>query len=82
MLLPDKHISLAESLIGLGAFLLSKLRRPTSLDTLHDHVVAARETHELPAFHDFDSMVLAVLFLYSIGVVEMTESGAIRRCAS
>lgn len=82
MLLPDKHISLAESLLGLGAFLLAKLERPRSVDQLHELVTAARETPDLPGYHDFDSVVLAVLFLYLVGAVEMTNSGAIRRCVS
>lgn len=82
MLLPDKHISLAESLLGLGAFVLAQLDRPRSIDFLHERAAAARGTPELPAYHDFDSVVLAVLFLYSIGAIEMTNSGAIRRCAS
>jgi len=82
MLLPDKHISLAESVVGLGAFLLSELSRPRSVDRLHERVSAACESQELPAYHNFDSVVLAIIFLYTIGAVEITESGAIRRCAS
>ena len=82
MLLPDKHISLAESLLGLGAFILDELRQPRSIDWLDGRVGMARETNSLPSFHDFDSVVLAVLFLYSIGAIEMTGDGGIRRCAS
>ena len=82
MLLPDKHISLAESVLGLGAFLLNELDHPRSIDRLHERIATARETRDLPGFHDFDSLLLAILFLYSIGAVEMTHDGGIRRCAS
>jgi len=82
MLLPDKHVSLADSLLGLGAFILDELRQPHSVDWLHERVGIARETRTLPSFHDFDSLILAVLFLYSIGAIEITGDGGIRRCAS
>jgi hypothetical protein len=82
MLLPDKHIFLAESLLGLGAFILGQLDRPKSIDDIHSRVYQANETEELPAFHNFESVTLAVLFLYTIGAVEMIDSGDVRRCVS
>ncbi|MCH8823866.1 MAG: hypothetical protein IH984_10200 [Planctomycetes bacterium] len=82
MLLPEKHICLAESILGLGAFIIEQLDRARSVDQLHDRVSEACEGPELPAYHDFDSILLAVLFLFSIGAVEMTNTGSIRRCAS
>src|SRR5207249_484710 len=82
MLLPDRHISLAESILGLGGFVLGELDGPQSVDRLYAQVVAARDSHELPAYHDFDAVLLALLFLYSLGAVELTESGGVRRCAS
>lgn len=81
MLLPDKHITLAESLLGLGAFLLDELRKPMTIDQLHRRVYQKRETSDLPAFHDIDNLLLAVLFLYSIGAVELADGGRLRRCA-
>ena len=82
MLLPDKHITLAESIIGLGGFVLSVLDRPKTADQIYQRVKEARDDKSLPAFHDLDSVMLAVLFLYLIGAVEGTESGGIRRCVS
>ena len=82
MLLPDKHISLGESLLGLGAFIIEELRQPRSIDWLHERVEDARQTNRLPGFHDFDSLLLAILFLYTLDAIEMTKDGAIRRCAS
>lgn len=83
MLLPDKHITLAESLLGLGAFLIEELlESPKSIDRLHERVTTASESSSLPAYHDFDAMLLAILFLYSIGVVELGENGGVRLCDS
>ncbi len=80
MLLPDKHISVAESLLGLGAFLLERLEVQLSIDDLHELVESSIETEGLPAYHDFDAVTLALLFLYSIDAVELTESGMLKRC--
>lgn len=82
MLLPEKHITLAESILGLGGLLLEALDRPRTLDYLFRHVRALREQNEIAAFHDFDTVTLAVLFLYSVGAVESTQTGAISRCGS
>ena len=82
MLLPDKHISMAESVLGLGAFVLGILDEPMTPDKIHSRVLAATEDGRLPARHGYDSVVLALLFLYSVEAVEMTDSGGVRRCAS
>lgn len=81
MLLPDKHITLAESILGLGAFLLQVLDRPKTTDQLYLRVREMRENRTLPAFHDLDSILLALSFLYVIGAIELTDTGAVRRCA-
>jgi hypothetical protein len=82
MLLPDKHITLAESILGLGAVVLSALDRPRSIDDLYHIVQKARTDGSLPAFYNFDSVLLALLFLYSVGLIEATDTGGVRRCAS
>jgi hypothetical protein len=82
MLLPDRHISLAESILGLGGFILGELDGPQSVDRLYARVTAARDNHDLPAYHDFDAVLLAILFLYSLGAIELTDSGGVRRCDS
>jgi len=84
VLLPDKHITLAESILGLGSFVLASLLElgPQSLDRLYARIARASETPELPAYHDFDALFLATLFLYSIGAVELTDGGGVRLCAS
>ena len=80
MLLPDKHISLAESIVGLGGFLLGELKKQQSLDRLHNSIREASNSSSLPAYHDIDSIMLALLFLYMLGAIESTENGEIRAC--
>lgn len=82
MLLPEKHITLAESTLGLGGFILITLKEPATMDRLYARVLQARTTRELPAYHDFDSLVLSILFLFAVGAVTTDGSDTVRRCAS
>jgi hypothetical protein len=82
MLLPEKHITLAESLIGLGGVLLDELRAPQTIDRLYDVVKRLVATAELPAHHGLDDVLLATLFLYSVGAIELTDAGGVQRCVS
>jgi len=81
MLLPSKHVNLAESLLGLGGYLLDQLREPKSVDQLYEIVRRARETQQLPAYHDLDSVVLALVLLYSLNAIEANSDGDVVRCA-
>lgn len=81
MILPDKHIRLAESLLGLGGFVLESLSQAKTIDSLWDEFHIAYESHEYPAYHTFENLVLAISFLHSIGVVEQDEKGRLLRCA-
>ncbi len=81
MLLPEKHVTLAESVLGLGAVVLRELKKPRTIDQLHGRLCAIRDTWQLPAYHDIETLLLAVLFLYTVGAVEVLPSGKLRRCA-
>jgi len=78
MLLPDKHIGFAESLIGLGAFILEDLSRPLDIDTLWRNFEKVRG-NQFPAFHSFDNMILAVDMLFAIGAINLLADGQIIR---
>jgi hypothetical protein len=80
MLLPEKHISLAESILGLGGFILGHLDRPRTVDQIYQRVQAGREDGTLPAFHDFDAVLVAIVFLFSIRAVKANSTGAVSRC--
>lgn len=81
MLLPAKHIKLAESILGLGAFVLRSLSEPKTLDALWRDFTAVRGTDAYPAHHSFDNLILAVDFLYTLGTVSIDGRGRISRCA-
>lgn len=81
MLLPDKHIKMSESLLGLGSFLLSVLKKPMNIDALWREYAQARENETYPAHHSFENLVLALDFLYSIGAISSRDNGLIEKCA-
>jgi len=78
MLLPDKHITFAESLLGLGYFVLDNLKSPATIDQVWRNFEKVRG-NEYPAFHSFDNLVLAVDALYAIGAVVLTADGKLKR---
>jgi hypothetical protein len=80
MLLPDKHIGFAESLIGLGSFVLENLVKPRDVDTIWKNFEKVRGG-EFPAFHSFDNLVLAIDMLFAIGAIDLMANGQIVRCA-
>ena len=73
MLLPDKHISFSESLLGFGSFLLSKLQSPMTADQLWRSY--ERDANNYPAYQSFDNMILALNVLYAIGALHVNEYG-------
>lgn len=82
MLMPDKHIRFAESLIGLGSFVLELLNEPRTIDELWVLFGRHRTSGKYPAPHSFENLVLAVGVLYAIGAVsEDEQSGVLSRCA-
>lgn len=82
MLFPDKHIRLAESLIGLGSFVLDTLKTPKTVDDLWAEYQKINNTDRFPAYHTFENMILTVDFLFSIGAVDENPEGKLFRCAS
>lgn len=81
MLMPDKHIRFAESLIGLGSFVLESLDQPRSIDELWVIFGRHRQSGQYHAPHSFENLVLAVDVLYAIGAVTEDEpSGVLSRC--
>ncbi|WP_353570771.1 ABC-three component system middle component 6, partial [Candidatus Albibeggiatoa sp. nov. BB20] len=64
MLLPDKHITFAESLLGLGTFILESLSVPKTVDSLWAEFEKVRG-EKFPAYHSFDNLILAIDMLYA-----------------
>lgn len=81
MILPNKHITVSQSLWGLGAFLLTFLDSPRTVDELWIKFEKINDTHQFPAKHSFERVVLALDFLYLINAIEVTTDGKIKLCA-
>ncbi|MBP1638940.1 MAG: hypothetical protein H6Q17_523 [Bacteroidetes bacterium] len=81
MILPSKHISLSESLLGLGGAVLQMItNRPCSLEYVWQEYSKINNNRELfPAYHSFDNVVLAVDLLFIIGAININSEGEIYR---
>lgn len=81
-ILPEKHVRTAESLLGIGALVLSILGRGVcNLDGVwkslrHENTVKGR----LNGTVTFDTLVLAVDLLYAMGMVDLDEEGRLFLC--
>jgi hypothetical protein len=79
MILPSKHISLSESLLGLGGIVLQIImRKPCSLEYIWQEYSKINNNREIfPAYHSFDNVVLAVDLLFMIGAININSEGEI-----
>ena len=69
MILPTKHTNFSQSLLGLGAYILSKLNSPKSVDELWRQYQMDCTSRVDLAKHTFDNLVMTLIFLYSIDVI-------------
>lgn len=74
MILPSKHISEGQALVGVGAALLIELQRPHTVTSLWEAVRA------LPSIGTFERYVLALDLLYLMDAIEL-DGGMIQRRA-
>lgn len=72
MILPTKHIKPLDSLLGIGALILERLRTAKTVTQLWD------EMRDLPQVATFERLVLGLDLLYTMGLVEL-DGGVIRR---
>ena len=73
MILPTKHISTRNSLLGVGAIILEQMNYPRTVTSLWDTVST------MPEVATFGRFILALDLLYMIGAIEINE-GLLRRC--
>lgn len=78
LLLPNKHITFAESLLGLGSFVLENLNPAKNIDSLWWKYEKVKGK-EYPAHHSFDNFILAIDILFAIGAIEISADGNIIR---
>lgn len=75
MILPSKHIRTKESLLALGGLVLAHLDSPKTLDAVWEGIEPPDQTGEHVQHYDFDTLVLAVDFLFSIGAIRTSPTG-------
>ncbi len=80
-LLPEKHVRMNETLLGLGALVLESLIIPMSLDGVWEHIKFLRQKKKIiPQKTSFEELVLAVNFLYAVRTIDFNEEGKLKRC--
>ncbi len=72
MILPTKHIPARQSLLGVGAVLLRRLRRPRTAAALWERVRGDAKVRT------FSRYVLALDLLHAMGAVDLVD-GILRR---
>lgn len=80
MLLPDKHITLSESILGLGCIILELLSSNKDIDELYIDLGSLYRKGVVEAYHSYENTVLAVSFLYAVGAIDKDNMGRLYRC--
>lgn len=81
MLMPDKHIKLGESILGLSAYLMELLEHPQVIDQLWSSFRQNYKKGEYPVDHTFEHLVFAIDVLYAINAVDVdSRSGVLKKC--
>jgi len=71
MILPTKHVTPAQSLLGVASLVLERLDRPRTVNQLWE------ETRTDGAIGTFDRFVIAMDLLFIMGAVEL-DNGTLR----
>jgi len=79
MLMPQKHINLSESLIGIGAFILKVInnKRKTIDEIIKDIENLINNRNNKKMYTNIDNIILSIDYLYSIGTIDIDEKGRI-----
>lgn len=77
MILPKKQLSVSESFFGFGAFLLEKLKSPTSIDDLWQHYKDSYANKKYIVKFSFDQYIVTLDYLYMIGAIKESEKGVV-----
>lgn len=78
MILPKKHIKLSESLFALGALVLEQIDNTKTVDEIWESISQKQDI--ISVANNFDSLVLALDYLFSIGIITLDKKGGITKC--
>lgn len=80
-ILPEKHVRLNETFLGLGALVISQLDQPLTLDDIWDRFRDLKTRKKaIPERITFEDLILTIDLLYLMKAVEMNESGEVNKC--
>lgn len=79
MILPDKHIRLSESILGLSSFVLGLMDKPLAVDEVWQRLQPKINTDELPAHHSFDNFLLSLDLLFALGLINTNTFGLLEK---
>jgi hypothetical protein len=79
VLIPEKHVRLSDSLLGLGSYVLVCLSKPKDIDQLWKKFKNDSIHQRDFGNHSINNLVLAIDFLFSVGLVKIDEGGKIFR---
>lgn len=78
MLMPKKHIKLSESYLGLGAYIISILEVPMTVDSCWNKLFESYiKKGKIAKSHSFDNYILTLDFLYSLKAIDINQKGEI-----
>jgi hypothetical protein len=80
MLLPDKHIRISESILGLAGVVYDSLTVPKSFDALIEGLDSRLESDQWPVAHSTQAVTLSLCFLHSVNLVDVDQRGDFFRC--
>jgi hypothetical protein len=80
MILPTKHTTIEQSLIGFGCYILKIVDKNNTVDLLWQKYQADFKAQIYPVKQTFDNLILTLAFLYTIGAVDETR-GELRKCS-
>ncbi|MDR2406768.1 MAG: hypothetical protein LBE13_01445 [Bacteroidales bacterium] len=80
MILPTKHTTIEQSLIGFGAYLLVIMDGNNTIDLLWQKYQTDFRNQIYPVKQTFDNLILTLVFLYSIGAIDEAQ-GEFTKCS-
>ncbi len=80
MILPKKHLSFEESVLGFSAYLLRFIEKKPSIDRLWSYYLYDYENDIYEVKFDFDQYIITIDYLFSIGAIDIDEKGLLYIC--
>lgn len=78
MIMPKKHITLSESYLGLGAYVLDVLSAPMTVDSCWKKIVANYiKKGKISKKHSFNNFILTLDLLFALRAIDLNQKGEI-----